>query len=194
MTNDEAEILQSAKDGNIQRIREKIAIGIKPEFADEYGYTPLMVATYYGRLEIVRLLLSKFKSSLNTQDNDGYTALHIGILEAKTDCVLELINVGAELNTSTVQKATPLITASALGHLEIVQLLIDNGADINARGINGITALRCAVQHIETAKALIYAGADINAKTNDGDSVLMYAKRKGENDTVKLLLDHGATI
>ena len=66
---------------------------------------------------------------------------------------------------------TPLIFASDKGNYEIVKLLIDNRADINAKDNNGHIALIEAVDsgnYEKIVKLLVENGADIDAKDNDG--------------------------
>ncbi len=68
---------------------------------------------------------------------------------------------------------------------EIVQELIERGADINAMNNSGITALMSASfnGHIEVVKELIKRGADVNARK----TALIYAKNQ---DIKKLLSNH----
>ena len=58
-----------------------------------------------------------------------------------------------------------LILAAESGHLDMVRLLIETAADVNAARIDGYTALMCAAQngHTDCAKLLIEAGATVNA-------------------------------
>lgn len=78
--------------------------------------------------------------------------------------------------------------------VELVQLLIEAGADVNASTNQLPCALlwACAGGSIEAAKALIAAGADVNYATGDGDSVLSVAVDDGNIELTKLLLAAGA--
>jgi ankyrin repeat protein len=68
-------------------------------------------------------------------------------------------------------------------------VLIDNGADVNAKTKGGFTALMEAARldHKEVAKLLIDNKADVNAKENNGKTALMYAKEKNHKEIVSLL-------
>ncbi len=92
--------------------------------------------------------------------------------------------------------ATPLMEAVSRGDTAAVNALIAAGENINARGMDGDTALGRASEngHTDTVKALIAAGADINAESKYGYTALVNASIKGHTDTVKALIAAGADI
>jgi hypothetical protein len=86
--------------------------------------------------------------------------------------------------------------ASFQGHLEIAQLLVEGGSNMNAaRTDTGSTALMAASfkGHLEIAKLLIEEGANVDtARTDNGWTALMRAAKKGHLEIVRLLLTSGA--
>ncbi|MDA8085716.1 MAG: ankyrin repeat domain-containing protein, partial [Nitrospiraceae bacterium] len=82
------------------------------------------------------------------------------------------------------------------GYLKSVEVLIKQGADVNAKNNNGYTPLHRAAEfgHKDVAQTLIAHGADVNAKDNNGDTPLHEAAEGGQADIVKLLIAHGADI
>ena len=105
---------------------------------------------------------------------------------------------GANIN-ATNHGRTPLIWASASGHLEIVKLLIEKGADVNAKSTDGWanstdgwTALYWASKHDhpDIVRLLIKKGAIVN-ETN-GAYALMKAGERGYTDIVEMLEKAGA--
>jgi ankyrin repeat protein len=78
----------------------------------------------------------------------------------------------------------------------LVGLLIESGADLNARDDHGFTPLHFAAQEHapEIARILLGKGADPNARDEDGNSVLWraVAAARGRDEIVRLLLDNGA--
>jgi ankyrin repeat protein len=85
--------------------------------------------------------------------------------------------------------ATALMWAAHEGHADIVQLLLDNGADIDARQELGRTALWYSAQQdrLGAARLLVAAGADIGLAANDGTTPHDIAVERGHRDVVDLL-------
>jgi ankyrin repeat protein len=97
---------------------------------------------------------------------------------------------------SQTMKNTPLHIASSNGDIEIVKLLIENGADVNKQNKDGTTALYIASQRgdIEIVKLLIQNGADVNKQNKDGKTALYIASKWGYPTIVKLLSDKEAKV
>ncbi|RYP39319.1 hypothetical protein DL768_010725 [Monosporascus sp. mg162] len=91
---------------------------------------------------------------------------------------------------------TPLSWAAEEGHREIVQLLLDKGAEIDAKDNDGRTPLWWAARngHKEIVLLLLEKGAEIDAKGNISRTPLSWAAGKGHKEIVQLLLDKGAEI
>lgn len=105
-----------------------------------------------------------------------------------TEIVKELLEAGAypELGNWT----TPLEAAAIEGYIEIVELLLNAGADVNLRVEDGNTALMsaAALGHFEVVKRLVETGADVDARTRSGgDTPLSLALNNARQDVVKYL-------
>jgi len=76
---------------------------------------------------------------------------------------------GTDVNAKDDDGVTPLLVAAVSGRKEIIELLIREGADVNAK-VNGVTPLHQAAfrSHKEIAELLIANGADLNAVDNVG--------------------------
>lgn len=83
-----------------------------------------------------------------------------------------LLDHGADVNAG--DSITPLIAAARAGHAGMVSLLLDRGADIEARGEAGQTALMQAVRagQMDIAVLLVERGADAGAKEGKGHAVM----------------------
>jgi len=104
---------------------------------------------------------------------------------------------------------TPFVRAAQSSDTELMQLLLDWGADpflttafgdtaLTAAGgigwVEGVTYERSPKENFEAIKMLVYLGLDVNAANRDGRTALMGGALKGRNDVVQFLVDHGAKL
>jgi uncharacterized protein len=92
--------------------------------------------------------------------------------------------------------AVTLRTAAENGDRAAVSRLLDHGASVDARGVDGTTPLHWAVRsdQPETAKLLLDAGANATAEDRYGVTPLYLAAQNGDADMIALLLDAGAGV
>jgi ankyrin repeat protein len=118
--------------------------------------------------------------------------------EASLEDVQEFLSAGADVNIQGRNDYTPLMMALDDDNRDVVILLLEAGADVNACTEKGITPLRIAVltrDNLEIIRLLLDAGADVNAGDNTGTTPLMIALQREFNiDVVNLLLDSGADV
>ena len=119
----------------------------------------------------------------------------------KTANIRDLLQGSADCNTRNAEGATLLIQAAEIGNLELVKMLIEAGADVNATDPQGWTALMKALYNHdldrgfpEIVSALIDAGADIEIQIGYGIRPLMLAAGYGEAGVVDVLLKAGVDI
>lgn len=88
--------------------------------------------------------------------------------------------------------ATPLILATLKGSLRICQMLIEHGANINARNLNGHTAVKYAgsKNHKELLQYLLDCGGDPNARDHIGDTPLHRVSSMTHHECLRILLTH----
>ena len=101
---------------------------------------------------------------------------------------------GADINM-TLQR-TALHAAAANGNLEIVELLIERGANVNLKDIHGRVPMFVALaeHQPEVAARLAEADTNPNVRTVDGSTLLMAAVRAEEVQLVQWALDHGTDV
>jgi uncharacterized protein len=71
---------------------------------------------------------------------------------------------------------TPLMYAALVGSPQIIRLLIDHGAQVNASNRFGATALMWASSRTENVRTLLECGADVKARTSNGGTALVVAR------------------
>lgn len=118
------------------------------------------------------------------------------IRAANVDAIKQALGNDANLATvSDRTRSTALMYAALYADVPMMRLLIDAGADVNAKNNSGITALMWSVDDIEKVRRLLRAGAVVDARTNLRRTALLIATTySGNLEVVKLLLDHGADV
>ncbi len=161
-----------------------------PETVDarnENNLPAVVVAYYYGRPELARMLLEKGATT------DIFAASALGLAER----TLELLDGDRTLlDAYSPDGWTPLHLAAFFGHTNLAESLLERGAKVHAVSLNAMrnTPLHAAVarSQAEVAALLIARGADVNAKQHGGWTPLHAAAANGREDLVCSLLAHGA--
>ncbi len=167
--------------------------------------TPFFRAVYYRRQDIIRFFLQSGIQRNVEEVGDaanGYTALHIAVKQHDVGIVKMLISeFGANANCKSVDGETPLIVACRWeydGGVELVNFLIENGANVNERDYNDNTALHCAVSigEMDTILSLLRHGANPNMVDHNGNTPLHTAAIQNDYHNyikiMEVLLSHGA--
>lgn len=99
---------------------------------DNIGYTPLIVASTSGHVDVVTALLANEKSNPNQALYNGRSPLYIAAKEGHSGIVKILLEKGAAVDERARNDTTPLYAAAQRGHLEVVKDLLKRGANINS--------------------------------------------------------------
>lgn len=176
---------------------------IKPRQVPKYDYTPnaLDCAAQFGNIESAKLILAR-AATLGIKDEIIRCAVRFAVIGNQVEMAKYLIDQeGAKTEIySTQQQMTPLMETSML---EMVQLLVDRGANVNANNNNMYTPLYQAIANFRkpTLKAkdnekilnlLLDKGANIDFPVVGGVTPLMGAMEKPES--AKTLIDKGAKL
>jgi ankyrin repeat protein len=125
------------------------------------------------------------------------TALHAAAMAGAVRCC-ELLLAKAEtlLEVRDYHDWTALMYVAHGGRVEVAQLLIQRGADVNMVDSLGVTPLMKASlqKYAEVALCLLQAGADVSVVDHSGHCALQAAVQSNSTELAQLLLDHGADI
>ncbi len=101
----------------------------------------------------------------------------------------------ADVDTRDKLGATPLMLAAAFGSLDAMLLLLDAGANVNAKNNFDATALLWSAGDPVKVRLLVEKGADVKARSKQGRTAsLIAAAHDGNSETVKLLIVKGADV
>jgi ankyrin repeat protein len=171
-----------------------IRAGAHVNAANDYGVTPLSLACTNGSAAMVEKLL-RAGANPNAVQLEGETPLMTCARTGNAAAVKLLIAHEARVNAQeTWRGQTALMWAVAERHPEVVQALIDRGAEVDARSKGGFTPLLFAAQQgdVDAAGILLAAGANVNEAAPNGMTPLLVASSSGQGVLSAFLLDKGA--
>lgn len=163
---------------------------------DLIGLRPLHLACERGSEAIARLLLSHGADVNARCGTNNYTPLHCAV--GYGTIVQLLLDYKAQTEIEGCQGNTPLFTAAEQGRVGTIQILLNNGANIEAVNKMGHTPLTAIVlsskywtmtlQKKASVQLLLNRGASIHALDKDGNTPLSLAKSLPDDDLIKSLI------
>lgn len=144
--------------------------------------TALHLAADEGNVDCVNLLLNR-GANAKLKNHRGFTALHLAARTSSLECCESLLRVGhADPNAEDFEQRTPLHAAVGKSDsaFDILETLIQWGADVNKRDKYGFSALHLASLDglSQCVEMLLFHGADITSKNKKGTTALNVIARK----------------
>lgn len=187
-------LLAAAHSGDSAQIKALLVKQVPPDIRDLQQRTPLHVATFARQRDAIRLLAGA-GANLNALEFQQYDAVTIAAVADDEETLRLLLQLGAGPgNTTSPYAGTALIAAAHLGHVGVVQQLINAGAPLDHVNNLHWTALIEAVvlgdggpRHTEIVRLLLASGADRRLTDRNGNPPLMLARARGFSAMVQLL-------
>jgi hypothetical protein len=167
------------ENGDLRAVRQWLDAGLPPDYrADRIG-TGLMIAAWEGNVEMMELFAAR-GANVNAFNQNGETALMLASWRGQIEAVKWLLDRGARLDRPGLAWS-PLHYAVFNGHDAVAKLLIERGANVNARSTNGSSPLMMAAREGKDrlAKLLIERGADPALRNDRGEDAFVWAIRNG---------------
>ena len=212
-----SEIHDAAAAGDLNKIRALLEVDSSLlESRDEHGDTPLIKAclgvppSYISQIEVADFLIDQ-GADVNAKGDGGRTPLQCAVLtepEACFDLLQRLIAKGADVNaTMSNRNWTALVGIVGTGSTKVARLLIDHGADIDVRDMEG-TPLQKSINNNRPISDNVAVDRELNegmamflvergARLQEfsfGNTELHLAAMRGFADLVRVLVSHGADV
>ncbi|XP_055372370.1 KN motif and ankyrin repeat domain-containing protein 1 isoform X2 [Condylostylus longicornis] len=165
---------------------------------DVNGNTAMHYAVSHGNFDIVSILLDSKVCNVNQMNNAGYTCVMlVSLAKLKNSAhrtVVQRLFQMADVNIRAKKHCqTALMLAVSHGNLDMVEMLLEAGADINIQDEDGSTSLMCAAEHgrIDIVKYLLsQSDCDSLIQDVDGSTAFKIAWQAGHRDIGLLLYVH----
>jgi ankyrin repeat protein len=194
---DDVALHNAVKQEDLALVERLIASGADPNSLDQDGFTPLQNAIWQGCLPLVNLLLAK-GAKPNDPTSLTSISLHFAAMKNYVEIAKLLIEKGVDVNAKAELNAigyTPLDLAIKLDYVELVHLLLENGAKPTTAKENlKIFYWAAEKGHLEILNLLLESEPAFNLNIMDynGFTLLALAAKQGHVAVASLLLAKGA--
>jgi len=183
--------LEAAVQNDQARIARTL-LGTKKRYP---GIHRVLLLAIQKKMEKLSSALIKRDNQLGVLDDKKRSVLWHSVDQGLEDTTAMLIGSGKiDLNGKDINGRSAIAQAVIQGHLKIVRLLFEHGADLTARTDEGNTLLMLAVVSKKPAivEFLLTRGVDINVQDTVGETALMLAAATAQNRIIKMLINAGA--
>ncbi len=160
---EEPEVFKVACEGNLEKLESMLSENTDVEIVNSLGSSLLHKAASCGQMKVVEYLIEK-GIDVNKKDNSGITPLLVAISVKNEPIISILKKQGAKANFDIIYPdgLSPLEKSILFGDLKGVQLLVENGANVNTINVRKTTPLGMALRDgfDEIASYLISKGAN----------------------------------
>jgi uncharacterized protein len=134
-----SEVFDVARRGDAAMLDALLTKGVPPNLRNDKGDSLVMLASYHGHADAVRVLL-EHKADPNLRNDNGQTPIAGAAFKGFADVVTTLLDHGADVEGASPDGRTALMIAAMFNRVEMVEMLIARGANPDARDANGFSA------------------------------------------------------
>ena len=191
-------LMYSVTQNDFEQVDKLVALGIPAliNMLDAVtSETPLHAAVCGGLYDMTMYLIER-GSNVSKRDKKGRTALMRSVDKGNKAILELLLEAGGNPNDKDPHGKHVLFYGlqPTSRHLACIEMLLQEGADINTQDENSQTMMVCAVEegYIDITATLIQLGADVTVKNVAGESLIYIAAVRDHCDLIPILVNAGA--
>lgn len=180
------DFFRAVRADNASGVQSLLSRGFDPNTRDANGLTGLLIALREPSPKVIDVLLASPKTDVEARNASDESPLMLAAIKGQKDLVAKLMARDADINKPGW---TPLHYAASSGQLEIMKMLLEKYAFIDAQSPNGTTPLMMAAMYgsLDSVKLLLDEGADPLMKNQQGMTATQFAQRAQRQDAADLL-------
>jgi ankyrin repeat protein len=180
------DFFRAVRSDNPSGVQSLLQRGFDPNTRDENGMTGLLLALREPSPRVIQVLLASPQTNVEARNANDESPLMLAAIKGQIDLVKQLIARDADINKPGW---TALHYAASSGQVEIMKLLIEKFAFIDAQSPNGTTPLMMAAMYgsPDSVKLLLDEGADPLMKNQQNMTATDFATRGNRPDAVEML-------
>ncbi len=189
-------IMTMVAKNNTGLLKLLIARGANLNKLSQDGSSALYLATKKNNINMMKILIDA-GADIDIKNHKGNTALDMAVKEKQMQSIRLLLAYGADPNISG--NITPLAKALRLENIEIVQLLLESGADVNRQNAFGWSVMHLAAHQLEKGERTFYElllkhNPNMNVQNYKKQTPFMIAVKYDTSRSIANLIKQGADI
>jgi uncharacterized protein len=180
------DFFRAVKNDDASTVKNLLQRGLDPNTRDENGQHGLFIALRESSLKAAKTLIDWPKTDLNAANKANETPLMMAVLKGQVAMAAAMLAKEADVNKPGW---APLHYAATAANIELITLLLENHAYIDAESPNGSTPLMMAAQYgtASAVKLLLEEGADPLLKNQLGLTAIDFARRVERADSAEII-------
>ncbi len=182
------DLLDAATDGAKDKVLALLGQGVDIEVRNEDGNTPLMLAYLGGHKETMKVLLDR-GADIHAQNNTGVSPVRAASAKGHADRLRMLLDLGAGVTPELLNDL--LFATATTGNADSIKVLLEKGADPNAKDRRGKTPLDIAVELNDNKSLSLFLAGRTPISPETKSAAFQASVQSGNVQAAQMFLDRG---